>query len=83
MKELSNKKGNIGLNVENFLTNGLVIRNYTNTPVIDQSSVNVLHSFSVKIDFHYRIEKIGFDKPKKKKSVKIEDLKDGGSDNNY
>ena len=82
MKELPNKKGNIGLNVENFLTNGLVIRNYTNTPVIAQSSVNVLQNFSVKIDFDYRIGKMSFDKPKKKKSVKNEDLKDSGSDNN-
>ncbi len=82
MRELPNKKGNIGLNVENFVTNGLVIRSYTNTPVIAQSSINVLHNFSVKIDFDYRIGKMSFDKPKKKKSVKNEDLKDGNSDNN-
>ncbi len=81
MKELPNKKGNIGLNVENFLASGLVIRNYTNTPVIDQASVNVLHNFSVKIDFDYRIGKMRLEKPKKKKSVKNDDMKDGTTEN--
>ena len=47
-----------------------------------QTSINVLHNFSIKIDFDYRIGKMSFDKPKKKKSVKNEDLKDVGTDNN-
>ena len=47
-----------------------------------QTSINVLHNFSIKIDFDYRIGKMSFDKPKKKKSVKNEDLKDGGIENN-
>jgi outer membrane receptor protein involved in Fe transport len=82
MKELPNKKGNIGLNVENFLASGLKIKNYTDTPLIAQQSTNLMRNFSVKIDFDYRIGKMSFDKPKKKKrSVKNDDMKDGGSDN--
>ena len=47
-----------------------------------QTSINVLHNFSIKIEFDYRIGKMSFDKPKKKKSVKNENLKDVGTDNN-
>ena len=81
-KAFANKKGSLGFGVENFLTSGLVIQNYTVTPIIDQHSVTTLHNLSFKINFDYRIGKMNFNKPKKRKSVKNEDMKEGSENNN-
>jgi outer membrane receptor protein involved in Fe transport len=86
-KEFNDKKGSIGMGVENFLTNGLTIKGETNSKtynindytVLTQNSTNVMKNFSVRINFSYRIGKMSFDeKRSRKKSVNNDDLKDGG-----
>ena len=81
-KDLPNKKGSIGLGADNFFTPAMYIRNSTQSPVIDQHSVNTLHNMNFKISFSYRIGKMTFDAPKKRrKSISNDDMKEGGGDN--
>jgi len=80
-KELANKKGSVGFAAENFLSSSMKIRNYTETPSISQKSLNEMYNLSFRITFSYRIGKMSFDapRPRRKKSVNNDDLKDGGS----
>lgn len=78
-KEFNNKKGSLGFGAENFITPSIKIRNEVVTPTITQNSVNELYNMSFKVTFTYRIGKMSFDqKPRRKKSVSNDDLKDGG-----
>jgi outer membrane receptor protein involved in Fe transport len=79
-KDFKNKKGSIGFGLENFFNfNGLTIRNDLVSPVLNQQSVNVNQNISFKINFNYRIGKMSFDAPKRKRSINNDDLKgDGG-----
>lgn len=98
-KEFNNKKGSVGLGIENFVTSNLKIRNQvdsrtenyfkqpdnTLTPtgytLVNQKSVNVMYNTSFRVNFSYRIGKMSFDQPKRKKSINNDDLKDSGGDN--
>ena len=81
-KDLPNKKGSIGLGADNFFTPAMYIHNSLQSPVIDQHSLNVLHNMNFKISFSYRIGKMTFDAPKKRrKSISNDDMKEGGGDN--
>ncbi len=78
-KDLPNKKGSIGIGADQFLTPVMRIQNNTTSPVIVQNSTNELYNFNVKITFSYRIGKMTYDAPRKrKKSVNNDDLKEGG-----
>jgi len=78
-KEFNNKKGSIGFAAENFLAPSIKIRNEVITPTITQNSVNELYNMSFRVNVSYRIGKMSFDqKPRRKKSVSNDDLKDGG-----
>jgi hypothetical protein len=79
-KEFNNKKGSIGFAAENFLAPSIKIRNEVVTPTITQNSLNELYNMSFKVTFAYRIGKMSFDapRPRRKKSVNNDDLKDGG-----
>jgi hypothetical protein len=77
-KEFKNKKGSFGIGAENFLTNGIVIRNETNSPTISQTSFNTLRNANIRFSFTYRLGKMSFGQQKKKKSVNNDDTKDGG-----
>jgi outer membrane receptor protein involved in Fe transport len=80
-REFSNKKGGIGLGIENFFTPQFVIRGKTETPLIDQSNVNIRDVFSVRINFNYRIGKMSFEnQPRRRRSVNNDDLKENGGD---
>jgi hypothetical protein len=81
-KDFNNKKGSIGFAAENFLSSSMKIRNYTETPSISQKSLNEMYNLSFRITFSYRIGKMSFDaaKPRRKKSVSNDDLKDGGGE---
>lgn len=81
-KEFNDKKGTIGFGAENFFTPEFNIRNKTNSPILAQNSVNTLHLTNFKITFSYRIGKMSFDAPKRRRSINNDDLKDGGGDNN-
>lgn len=78
-KELPNKKGSIGFGADQFFTPIMRINNNTSTPVITQNSTNELHTMNFKVTFSYRIGKMTYDAPRKrKKSVDNDDLKEGG-----
>ncbi len=83
-KDFKDKKGSIGFGAENFFTpNGFKIVNEISSPIIEQKSTTLLRNMNFKINFSYRIGKMSFDAPvKKKKSVSNDDLKDGGSGDN-
>jgi outer membrane receptor protein involved in Fe transport len=82
-KDFKDKKGSIGFGAENFFTpNGFKIRSEINSPIITQNSTNTMRNMNFKINFSYRIGKMSFDAPKRKKSVSNDDLKNDGGDNN-
>lgn len=79
-KDFKDKKGSIGFGAENFFTpNGFKINNEINSPIIAQNSTTTLRNMNFKVNFSYRIGKMSFDAPsKRKKSVNNDDLKEGG-----
>lgn len=78
-REFKNKKGGIGIGIENFFTPQFVIRGRTETPLIDQSNTNIRDVFSVRINFNYRIGKMSFEnQPRRRRSVNNDDLKENG-----
>ncbi len=77
-KDFNEKKGSIGFGAENFFTPAIKVRNETKSPLVSQYSVNTMHNLSFKITFSYRIGKMTMDaKPKRRKSINNDDLKDG------
>ncbi len=80
-KELLNKKGSLGFGAEQFFTPAMRINSYTVSPTIDQHSTTEMRNMNFKVTFSYRIGKMSFDAPRKrKKSIDNDDLKDGGGD---
>lgn len=80
-KEFNNKKGSIGVGAENFFTSSMKIRSELSTPTIEQRSVNEMRNMSFRINISYRIGKMSFDPPRRRKrSVNNDDLKEGGGD---
>lgn len=78
-KEFNNKKGSIGFGVENFLTREFKIRNELNSPLVQREGLTTLRNSSIRATFSYRIGKMSVDaKPKRKRSINNDDLKDGG-----
>jgi outer membrane receptor protein involved in Fe transport len=79
-KEIGNKKGSVGLGIENFFASSIKIRNELSSPLIIQNSVNQLFNTSVRVTFSYRIGKLSFDGPRKRRrSIDNDDLKSEGS----
>ncbi len=77
-KDFNEKKGSIGFGAENFFTPAIKVRNETKSPLVSQYSVNTMHNLSFKVTFSYRIGKMTMDaKPKRRKSINNDDLKDG------
>ena len=80
-KDLANKKGSLGFGAEQFFTPAMRINSYTTSPIIDQHSTNEMHNMNFKVTFSYRLGKMSFDAPRKrKKSIDNDDLKEGGGD---
>ncbi|MBM3167712.1 MAG: TonB-dependent receptor [Bacteroidetes bacterium] len=81
-KQFKEKRGSFGFGAENFLMKEMVIRNEIVTPTILQNSTSRLQNLNFKINFNYRIGKMSMDqRPRKRKSVNNDDLKDGGEGN--
>jgi len=81
-KQFKEKRGSFGFGAENFLMKEMVIRNKIVTPTIVQNSTSRLQNLNFKINFNYRIGKMSLDqRPRKRKSVNNDDLKDGGEGN--
>jgi hypothetical protein len=83
-KDFNNKKGSVGFAAENFLQPSMKIRSETSASQqgIYQKSVNEMYNMSFRVNISYRIGKMGFDgpRPRRKKSVSNDDLKDGGGE---
>ena len=81
-KDLPNKKGSIGFGAENFVTPTMRIVGTTQSPLVEQHSTTVFHNLNFKITISYRIGKMSFDAPRKrKKSISDDDLKEAGDNN--
>ncbi len=80
-KQFAEKRGSIGFGVENFLAKEFIVRNEIVTPTIIQNSLNATRNMNFKVNFSYRIGKLSMDqRPKRRKSISNDDLKDGGGD---
>ncbi|MBC7758742.1 MAG: TonB-dependent receptor [Phormidesmis sp. FL-bin-119] len=77
-KDISQKRGAIGLGAENFFGKSITIRNSINTPVLTQSTTDVQNNLSFRVSFVYRIGKLTNTQTSKKKSVSNDDLKQSG-----
>ncbi|SFT98003.1 Outer membrane receptor for ferrienterochelin and colicins [Algoriphagus locisalis] len=80
-KQFDEKRGTIGFGADNFLTREFKMENEIITPTIVQNSTNIMRNMNFKINFSYRIGKLSVDqKPRRKKSISNDDLKEGGSE---
>lgn len=80
-KQFDEKRGTIGFGADNFLTKEFKMKNEIVTPTIVQNSTNIMRNMNFKINFSYRIGKLSMDqKPRRKKSINNDDLKEGGSE---
>ena len=79
-KDFNNKKGSVGISAENFFANAKM-RSELITPSLTQNSVTELYNRGFKLNLSYKFGKMGFEQKKKTKSVKNDDVKDGGGDN--
>lgn len=76
-KEFNDKKGSIGIAAENFIRNPR-IKNSLETPTLNMNSTTILYNNGVRLNFSYKFGKMGFEQKKKTRSVKNDDIKDGG-----
>ncbi len=78
-KDFNNKRGSVGLGVQNFLNPKLKVKSQTISPIIVQNSVDIRDNLSFSLNFSYRLGKISMDgPPRRRKSIQNDDLKDGG-----
>jgi hypothetical protein len=78
-KDFNNKKGSIGFGADNFFTREMKIRSEVTSPLVNRESLNVMRNMGFRINISYRIGKMSMDaKPKRRKSINNDDLKEGG-----
>lgn len=83
-KDIAQKKGSIGLVVENFFNHPFVVRSESVSPILSQSSVNSFYNAGIKLTFTYKLGKMKFVDSKPQKSIQNDDVKGGeggGNDN--
>jgi ferric enterobactin receptor len=78
-KDFKNKKGSLGLAVENFF-GGMKMISTTESPLLYQKSTNNMYNSNVKMTFAYKFGNMKFVQEKKTKKVKNDDVK-GGEEN--
>lgn len=80
-KEFNEKRGSVGIGVENFLQRSLKMRTHIESPILVQNSLNERFNASIRLNFSYRIGKMSVDPPRRRRrSISNDDLKDGGGD---
>lgn len=80
-KDFANKKGSIGLSMENFLSNRFRMKTEIVSSTFSQSNTNYMYNRGFRVNFSYKFGKMNFTevKMRKKKSVNNDDQKsDGG-----
>jgi outer membrane receptor protein involved in Fe transport len=87
-KEFNEKRGSVGVGLENFLQPYITIKNTVESPGIVQMSTNKMYNMSFRINFSYRIGKMTMDqqaRPRRRaRGINNDDLKEGdggGMDN--
>lgn len=78
-KEFNNKKGSLGLSVENFASRGWNMKSELNSALFTQINNNLMLNRSVRVNFTYRFGKMDIGNTKSKtRSVNNNDLMGGG-----
>lgn len=78
-KEFNEKRGSVGLAVENFLQSSIKMRTKVESPLVVQSRLNTRNNFSFRVTFNYRIGKMSMEqRPRRRRTINNDDLKDGG-----
>jgi len=80
-KEFNEKRGSIGFAAENFLQPSIKMRTNIESPLLKQTRLNTRNNLSFRITFSYRLGKMSMDdKPRRRRSINNDDLKDDGGD---
>ena len=83
-KDFANKRGSVGIGMENFLSATFTQKNSFETSTFTQNSVNHLYNRGFRVNFSYRLGKMNFveQKTRRKKSISNDDQKgdSGGGD---
>lgn len=80
-KEFNEKRGSIGFAAENFLQPSIKMRTNIESPLLKQTRLNTRNSLSFRITFTYRIGKMSMDdRPRRRRTISNDDLKDDGGD---
>ncbi len=80
-RDFKNKRGSIGLGMENFLAPRFKMATQLETATFTQNNVNYLYNRGIRVNFSYQLGKMNFveQKPRRKRSVTNDDQKsDGG-----
>ncbi|AQG79272.1 TonB-dependent receptor domain-containing protein [Spirosoma montaniterrae] len=81
--DFNQKKGSIGLAAENFFNHPFVQTTELRSPILSQSSRNSFYNAGVRVTFSYKIGKMSFDAPqKRRKSIENDDVKGEGGGGN-
>ncbi len=83
-KEFNNKKSSLGLAAENIFNHPFTQRSELSSPILTQKSQTSFYNAGVRLTFTYKLGKMSFDAPqKRRKSIDNDDVKggDGGGDN--
>ncbi|GAB3641226.1 TonB-dependent receptor [Spirosoma arcticum] len=77
-KDFNQKKASLGLAAENIFNHPFVQRTELRSPILSQSSTNNFYNAGVRLTFSYKIGKMSFDSPRKRrKSIDNDDVKGG------
>jgi outer membrane receptor protein involved in Fe transport len=78
-KDLKDKRGSFGIAGENFFNHPFTVRSESSSPIFAQSSLTSLYNAGIRVNFSYKIGKLSFDQPQRKKgrSVENDDIKSG------
>lgn len=84
-KDFNNKRGSVGLGMENFLQKSFRQETLLKTPTFTQTNINDLYNRGIRVNFSYKLGKMSFDDQprRRRKSVNNDDVKSdsGGGDN--
>jgi hypothetical protein len=82
-KEFNEKRGSVGIGIENFLQEYIRIKSTVETPTLQQTNINKMYNSSIRLNFSYRIGKMSMDQQprRSRRSINNDDLKDGGDNN--
>ncbi|MBC3787355.1 TonB-dependent receptor domain-containing protein [Spirosoma utsteinense] len=82
-KEFKDKKASIGLAVENFLNHPFVMTSELRSPILSQNTTTSFYNAGVRLTFSYKIGKMSFDAPqKRRRSINNDDVKGGDGGGN-